>query len=138
MSNIILNPGVYETLISQAIQDKLDELSESKFLVKKENIDSAESYKMLAEYLTEIVSGILKGYFRRKDANDTISAQVEVVNRILKFIEHEWNAEGIETTPDLLSEENKLFFFEAFMTRWDIPMNKSQRKSRTNPFLDIE
>lgn len=44
MSNIILNPGVYETLISQAIQDKLDELSESKFLVKKENIDSAESY----------------------------------------------------------------------------------------------
>ena len=87
MSNIILNPGVYETLISQAIQDKLDDLSESKFLVKKENIDSAESYKMLAEYLTEIVSGILKDYFRRKDANDTISAQVEVVNRILKFIE---------------------------------------------------
>lgn len=66
MSNIILNPGVYETLISQAIQDKLDELSESKFLVKKENIDSAESYKMLAEYLTEIVSGILKGYFGAK------------------------------------------------------------------------
>ena len=43
MSNIILNPGVYETLISQAIQDKLDEYSESKFYIKKDDIDSAES-----------------------------------------------------------------------------------------------
>lgn len=66
MSNIILNPGVYETLISQAIQDKLDEYSESKFYIKKDDIDSAESYKMLAEYLTDIVSDILKSYFRHQ------------------------------------------------------------------------
>lgn len=133
MSNIILNPGVYETLISQAIQDKLDELSESKFLVKKENIDSAESCKMLAEYLTEIVSGILKGYFMRKDANDTISAQVEVVNRILKFIEHEWNAEGIETTPDLLSEENKLFFLRGIYDKVGYTNEQIAAKVKNQP-----
>lgn len=133
MSNIILNPGVYETLISQAIQDKLDDLSESKFLVKKENIDSAESYKMLAEYLTEIVSGILKDYFKRKDANDTISAQVEVVNRILKFIEHEWNAEGIETTPDLLSEENKLFFLRGIYDKVGYTNEQIAAKVKNQP-----
>jgi hypothetical protein len=82
MSNTIVNPGVYETLISQAIEDKLKELPDSKYYIQKEGIDSAESYKMLAEYLTEIVSGILKSYFRLKDSKETISAQVDVVTRI--------------------------------------------------------
>lgn len=110
MSNTIVNPGVYETLISQAIEDKLKELPDSKYYIQKEGIDSAESYKMLAEYLTEIVSGILKSYFRLKDSKETISAQVDVVNRILKFIEQEWNTQGIETSLDQLSEEDKLMF----------------------------
>lgn len=133
MSNIILNPGVYETLISQAIQDKLDEYSESKFYIKKDDIDSAESYKMLAEYLTDIVSDILKSYFRRKDANDTISAQVEVVNRILKFIEQEWNTEGIETTPDLLSEENKLFFLRGIYDKVGFTEEQIKAKAKNHP-----
>ena len=62
MSKVIINTGVYETLISQAIREKLQELPESRFLIKTEEIDSAESYKMFAEYLTEIVSSILKSY----------------------------------------------------------------------------
>ena len=107
MAKIIINPGAYETLISQALQEKLQKLPTSDYVIKKDRIDSAESYKMLAEYLTGIVSDILKTYFRRKDSTDTISAQVEVVNGILKFIEKEWNAEGIETYSDLLSDDNK-------------------------------
>ena len=43
MSNTIVNPGVYETLISQAIEDKLKELPDSKYFIQKEGIDSPES-----------------------------------------------------------------------------------------------
>ena len=39
MSNTIVNPGVYETLISQAIEDKLKELPDSKYYIQKEGID---------------------------------------------------------------------------------------------------
>ncbi|MCI7313825.1 MAG: hypothetical protein MR541_06380 [Prevotella sp.] len=117
MSNTIVNPGVYETLISQAIEDKLKELPDSKYYIQKEGIDSAESYKMLAEYLTEIVSGILKSYFRLKDSKETISAQVDVVNRILKFIEQEWNTQGIETSLYQLSEEDKLMFLRGIYSK---------------------
>ena len=107
MAKIMVNPGEYEKLISQAIHEKLIDFSETDYLIKTENIDSAESYKMLDEYLTGEVSAILKSHFQYKDSPKTISAQVDVVNKILRFIETEWNAEGIETTPDLLSEENK-------------------------------
>ncbi len=133
MANIIINPGAYETLISQAIQEKLQKLPSSDYLVKTERIDSAESYKMLAEYLTGIVSDILKTHFRRKDSIDTISAQVEVVNSILKYIEKEWNAEGIETYSDLLSEDNKQVFLRGIYNRVGQTEAQVEEKSKNHP-----
>lgn len=128
-----LNSGVYESLISKAIQDKLSEFPESHYLIQKENIDSAESYKMLSEYLTEIVSGILKNYFRRKDAKDTISAQVDVVNRILKFIEQEWNTEGIVTASDQLSEEHKQVFLRGIYNKVGYSEDQIKEKAKNHP-----
>ena len=133
MSNTIVNPGVYETLISQAIEDKLKELPDSKYYIQKEGIDSAESYKMLAEYLTEIVSGILKSYFRLKDSKETISAQVDVVNRILKFIEQEWNTQGIETSLDQLSEEDKLMFLRGIYSKVGLTKEQVEAKAKNHP-----
>ncbi len=133
MANIIITPGAYETLISQAIQEKLQKLPSSDYLVKTERIDSAESYKMLAEYLTGIVSDILKTHFRRKDSIDTISAQVEVVNSILKYIEKEWNAEGIETYSDLLSEDNKQVFLRGIYNRVGQTEAQVEEKSKNHP-----
>ena len=46
--------GVYETLISKAIQQKLSSFSSDKYFIKKNGMDSAESPKMLAEYLAAI------------------------------------------------------------------------------------
>lgn len=133
MSNTIVNPGVYETLISQAIEDKLKELPDSKYYIQKEGIDSAESYKMLAEYLTEIVSGILKSYFRLKDSKETISAQVDVVNRILKFIEQEWNTQGIETSLYQLSEEDKLMFLRGIYSKVGLTKEQVEAKAKNHP-----
>lgn len=48
--------GVYETLINKAIQQKLSSFSSDKYFIKKNGLDSAESSKMLAEYLAVILT----------------------------------------------------------------------------------
>lgn len=110
-------PGVYETLISQAIEEKLNDFPAGGYLVKKEDIDSADSYKMLADYLAEVVAGILRAHFSNSDSKQTISGQVDVINRILQFIENEWTSEGIETSPEQLSEESKLQFLRGIYSK---------------------
>ena len=133
MSGLIIDTGVYETLISKAIQEKLQHFPESQYLIQEESIDSAESYKMLAEYLTEIVSDILKNSFRRKDAKASISAQVDVVNRILRFIEKEWSVEGIETASDELSEEGKQHFLRGIYSKVGLTKEQVEAKTRCHP-----
>ena len=128
-----LNAGVYEMLISQAIQEKLADFPSSHYHVQEENIDSAESNKMLAEYLTEIVSNILKTHFRREKAKDTISAQVDVVNKILQFIEKEWKTDGIETRPDLLSEEHKLHFLRGIYKKVGYTQEQVEALAKNHP-----
>lgn len=126
-------PGVYETLISQAIEEKLAGFPDADFLVKKEEIDSADSYKRLADYLADVVSGILKEYFRDKDAKTTISKQVDVVNRILKFIEDEWRTEQIDTEQDQLSEESKLQFLRGIYSKIGYTEEQIEAKAKNHP-----
>lgn len=127
-------PGVYETLISRAIEDKLSGYPSDQYLIKKEDIDSADSYQMLAQYLSEIVSNILKSYFQdNNDGKKTISKQVDVVNRILKFIEEEWNAQQVETSPELLSEESKLQFLRGIYSKVGYTDSQIEAKAKNHP-----
>ena len=126
-------PGVYETLISQAIEEKLAGFPDADYLIKKEDIDSADSYKRLADYLADVVSGILKEYFRDKDAKTTISKQVDVVNRILKFIEDEWRTEQIDTEQDQLSEESKLQFLRGIYSKIGYTEEQIEAKAKNHP-----
>ena len=126
-------PGVYETLISQAIEEKLTGFPSAEFLIKKEDIDSADSYMRLADYLSDVVSGILKDYFRDKDAKTTISKQVDVVNRILKFIEDEWRTEQIDTEQDQVSEESKLQFLRGIYSKIGYTEEQVEAKAKNHP-----
>lgn len=126
-------PGVYETLISQAIEEKLAGFPNTEFLIKKEDIDSADSYMRLADYIADVVSGILKEYFRDKDAKTTISKQVDVVNRILKFIEDEWRTEQIDTEQDQLSEESKLQFLRGIYSKIGYTDEQVEAKAKNHP-----
>ena len=126
-------PGVYDTLISLAIEEKLTGFPDTKFLIKKEDIDSADSYIRLADYLADVVSGILKEYFRDKDAKTTISKQVDVVNRILKFIEDEWRTEQIDTEQDQLSEESKLQFLRGIYSKIGYTEEQVEAKAKNHP-----
>lgn len=126
-------PGVYETLISQAIEERLHDYMQSDFYIQKEDIDSAESYKMLFDYLAEVVSGILKSYFRDKDNKKTIANQVEVVNRILRFIEEEWRDQDIETERDQLSEASRLQFLRGIYSKVGYTDLQLEEKAKNHP-----
>ena len=125
-------PGVYDTLISQAIEEKLSTIfPDDKFLIKKEDIDSADSHLRLADYLAGVISGILKDYFRDdKDPKIKISKQVEMINRILKFIEDEWQ---VDQKHDLLSEVSKLQFLRGVYSKIGYTPEQIEMKARNHP-----
>ena len=124
--------GVYESLISIAIAEKLQrDFPESKYHVEKETIDSAESHTMLAQYLANIVSVILKEYFRDKKDAITISKQVECVNRILHFIENEWQLANLNN--ELLSKEDEMNFLRAIYSKTGYSEEQIKHKAHIHP-----
>lgn len=124
--------GVYESLISIAIAEKLQrDFPESKYHVEKETIDSAESHTMLAQYLANIVSVILKEYFRDKKDAITISKQVECVNRILHFIENEWQVADLNN--ELLSKEDETNFLRAIYSKTGYSEEQIKHKAHIHP-----
>ena len=128
-----LIPGVYETLVSAAIEKKLTALPADKYFVKKVDIDSAESCKMLSDYLAEVVCEILKNYFREQTSSKQISAQVEVVNRVLQFIESEWKDEEVITSDYKLSEKSKLQFLRGIYNKVGYTESQIEERSKNHP-----
>ncbi len=86
-----LLPGVYETLINKAIEERISRINASHNYVERSQIDRASSSGWLANYLAQVVTVILQEKFADKDSTITISRQVDCVNQILKFIEEEWD-----------------------------------------------
>lgn len=126
-----LLPGVYETLLSAAIERKLDQLPKEYYYVKRDDVDSAESYKLLAEYLAGVVSGILKECFAKNKTSDKITAQVQLVNRVLQFIESEWN--DIHTSDYHLSEDSKLQFLRGIYSTVGYSAEQIKEKALYHP-----
>lgn len=128
-----LIPGVYESLVSRALERKLAELPAEKFVVKKADIDSAESCKMLSAYLAEVVCEILKCYFREQSSEKSISAQVEVVNRVLRFIETEWKDEQVVTSDYQLSDESKYQFLRGIYSKVGYTDEQVEERAKNHP-----
>ena len=124
--------GVYESLISTAIAEKLQrDFPDSKYHVEKDPIDSAESHRMLAQYLADIVSVVLKEYFRDKKEAITISKQVECVNKILHFIENEWQVTALED--DMLTKEDETNFLRAIYSKTGYSDEQIKHKAQIHP-----
>lgn len=128
-----LIPGVYETLVSTAIERKLAELPSNKYLIKRVDIDSAESCKMLSDYLAEVVCEILKRYFSEGISAKKISAQVEVVNRVLQYIESEWKDENVVTLDYQLNEESKIQFLRGIYSKVGYTESQVEEQAKNHP-----
>ena len=124
--------GVYESLISTAITEKLQhDFPDCNYYVEKEPIDSAESHTMLSQYLANIVSAILKEHFHDKEGTVTISKQVECVNKILHYIENEWKVENLEN--DMLTKEDETNFLRAIYSKTGYTEEQIKHKAKIHP-----
>ena len=78
----MLKQGLYEQVVNKEIKEELNGLSDAEKHIEK--IDSAEASSILTQYLSEVVH---KGLDRI--AGDDISAQLELVNKIVGLISQE-------------------------------------------------
>lgn len=101
-----LEPGVYESLITEAIRIKLQEMKNDGYYVATDKLDSADSSLFFAEYLAKTVSAILKDCCNNDDEEglSTIEAQIKRINQIFLFIKNEWQ---VDTTLDELVQGNE-------------------------------
>ena len=85
----MLNQGLYEQVVNNEIKRELASFSDAEKHIEK--IDSAEAASVLTQYLSEVVR---KGLDRI--AGDDISAQLELVNKIVGLISQETAEEDIQ------------------------------------------
>ena len=76
----MLKPGLYEQVINKIISKELDTTDK---LVKTAPIDDAESSKILAKYISEIIE---KGLENVKDNGGDVESQVTLTNKLVELI----------------------------------------------------
>lgn len=82
----MLKNGIYEQLISRALATALDKAETiERYTIERENIEIAESSKILAQYVAKVVE---KGLNTLGDTNDVnkVKAQVEFVNKVIALL----------------------------------------------------
>ena len=79
----MLQPGLYEQVINNALSSELSEIPEARKSVAP--IDKAEASKVLAQYLADVVQ---KGLDNVLDNGGDISAQIGLTNQIVDLIQN--------------------------------------------------
>lgn len=108
-----MQEGIYEQLISRAIQKKLDAVGRRDYFIAHTPMDKAEATQVLSQYVQKILRhalDIIKG-------DDRIQKQVKLVNALITYICDELNDEAFED--DLIELEAQLL--RGIITKIDAP-----------------
>lgn len=87
----MLNEGLYEQIINKQLDEELAENSE--VLCDTAPIDSGESSKIIAKYITDIIE---KGLDNIRDNGGDIDNQIELANKIISMIKTETDNEDFD------------------------------------------
>ena len=79
----MLQPGLYEQVINNALSNELSEIPEARKSTAP--IDAAEASKVLAQYLTDVVQ---KGLENVQDNGGGLEAQIQLANQIVNTIQN--------------------------------------------------
>ena len=118
----MLKQGLYEQVVNTEIKDELRQLPEDSKHVEK--IDTAESSSVLTQYLSEVVH---KGLDRI--AGDDISAQLNLVNKIVDLISQETAQDDLRDFT--VGDEGEQLF--ALLSRDDPMMRIGRKKAKDLP-----
>lgn len=97
-----LKTGIYETLIYQSLAKKLKTLP-ANYVGLRLKIDAAEAPKLLTNYISGILSGILSDNNLFKGG---LEQRIEFINRVIKFIEKDFNV--FSPSDDMIAIKDKL------------------------------
>lgn len=125
--------GVYQNIISKAIAEKLANYPDYDYYIKREAMDSGNSHELFADYLSNIIGNILKDCFTMEKGPDTIGKQVRVINRILQFIENEWQTENIDTSQDIIREEDCQELLRGIYSKMGLTDAQVREKAKLHP-----
>ena len=118
----MLKQGLYEQVVNTEIKDELRQLPEDSRHIEK--IDAAESSSVLTQYLSEVVH---KGLDRI--AGDDISAQLNLVNKIVDLISQETAQDDLRDFT--VGDEGEQLF--ALLSRDDPMMRIGRKKAKDLP-----
>lgn len=96
--------GIYESLITQIIHQKLEELDKEVFYVSTSKIDKAEASRVLTKHLSSIIQSALDSI----DKSDAIELQIEIANKIIILLKdalknEDFNNELIAVEAEILN-----------------------------------
>ncbi|KAA5545792.1 DEAD/DEAH box helicase [Adhaeribacter rhizoryzae] len=97
----MLKAGIYEQLVTSALQKKINELPVKEFYIAQTNLDKEEAAKVLAEYLIGIIQLALK-VVRQED---NVLKQIELCNNIIQFVDEKVS---LNSSENLVSLEGQI------------------------------
>lgn len=108
-----MNQGIYEELVTKLVSQKINELEKSAYHINKTKIDKEEASSILAKHLSQTIKYALE--FVKKGENQ-IELQIEIANKIIRFLKDELNRE--EFNKDLVEIEGEIL--KAVFTKVDV------------------
>lgn len=96
-----LKTGIYETLIYRSLAKKLQSLP-SNYIGLRLDIDAAEAPKLLTNYESRLLSGILGD----DHLFESLEQRINFINRVIKYIEKDF--EVLTPSDDLITIKDKL------------------------------
>lgn len=118
----MLNFGVYEQIINQAVAEKLDSIDRDAYYVQASQLDKQEAAFHLSAYLTRIVQFVLNEI---KDKERPLR-QIEIVNKVIRLLIDELEKDSI--SDQLIDRRGEVL--EAFFSKRDFPFPNFEKRIR--------
>ncbi len=106
-----MNEGIYEELITQLVERKLNALDRNSFFIKEAIIEKEEAASILSQHLSKS----FKHAFALLKGENQLDLQIEIANKIIRFLKEELKNEEFED--DLIHVEGKVL--KAIFTKVD-------------------
>lgn len=82
-----LQNGLYEKIITQTFQEKLDQaLKENQIWADREDLDAQEAVSQLSAYIRQVISWLLKDIADADDSDTSAKKEIDFINRLITFL----------------------------------------------------
>jgi len=100
-----MNTGIYESLITETLKQKLDSLDRNRYYVAdNKKLDLDEAVHFLSMHLAKVISSALSVI--KADKEILVAKQIEMTNNILKYLT--FQIENYDFTEDLVNAEGHI------------------------------